>query len=147
MQTVVGDGVAGIKRRRRDLYSDGVRNFATASGRGRLKEDLESSTVLDIRSKRAHLYLDLLEVLGQTMVLFFTLDAEIRRDPKRYVGYGITDTWDEILDTDEIYKRLDEAQDARAVLSGRLNLLQRNRRSHAYIALLIEREARLSRDA
>ncbi|GKB48092.1 hypothetical protein Tco_0898845 [Tanacetum coccineum] len=43
-----------------------------------------------------------------------TLDAEIRRDPKRDVGYGITDTWDEILDTDEIYGRLDEAQDARA---------------------------------
>ncbi|GJQ90902.1 zinc finger, CCHC-type containing protein [Tanacetum coccineum] len=44
MQTVAGDGVAGIKRRRRDLSSDGVRNFATASGRGRLNEDLESST-------------------------------------------------------------------------------------------------------
>ncbi|GJY47106.1 hypothetical protein Tco_0436169 [Tanacetum coccineum] len=41
---VLGDGVTGIKRRRRDLYSDGVRNFATALGRGRLKEDLESST-------------------------------------------------------------------------------------------------------
>ncbi|GKB53586.1 hypothetical protein Tco_0904339 [Tanacetum coccineum] len=41
---VAGDGVAGIKRRRRDLSSDGVRNMATASGRGRLKEDLESST-------------------------------------------------------------------------------------------------------
>ncbi|GJS39914.1 hypothetical protein Tco_0564957 [Tanacetum coccineum] len=37
------DGVAGIKRRRRDLSSDGVRDLATASGRGRLKEDLESS--------------------------------------------------------------------------------------------------------
>ncbi|GKF79112.1 hypothetical protein Tco_0234680, partial [Tanacetum coccineum] len=33
-----GDGVAGIKRRRRDLYSDGVRNLATASGCGRLTE-------------------------------------------------------------------------------------------------------------
>ncbi|GJR67846.1 hypothetical protein Tco_0013911 [Tanacetum coccineum] len=44
MQTVRGDGVTGIKRRRRDLYSDGVRNLATASGHGRLKEDLESST-------------------------------------------------------------------------------------------------------
>nr|GEW62515.1 zinc finger, CCHC-type [Tanacetum cinerariifolium] len=41
---VAGDGVAGIKRRRRDLYSDGVRNFMMASRRGRLKEDLESST-------------------------------------------------------------------------------------------------------
>ncbi|GKF86375.1 hypothetical protein Tco_0254202 [Tanacetum coccineum] len=39
-----GDDVAGIKRRRRDLSSDDVRNLATASGRGRLKEDLESST-------------------------------------------------------------------------------------------------------
>ncbi|GKG54832.1 hypothetical protein Tco_0562819, partial [Tanacetum coccineum] len=44
MQTVRGDAVAGIKRRRHDLYSDGVRNFAMALGRGRLKEDLESST-------------------------------------------------------------------------------------------------------
>ncbi|GJY39691.1 zinc finger, CCHC-type containing protein [Tanacetum coccineum] len=43
MHTVAGDGIAGIKRRRHDLYSDGVKNFATASGRGRLKEDLESS--------------------------------------------------------------------------------------------------------
>ncbi|GJW56535.1 hypothetical protein Tco_0103266 [Tanacetum coccineum] len=39
-----GDGVASIKRRRRDLYVDGVRNLATTSRRGRLKVDLESST-------------------------------------------------------------------------------------------------------
>ncbi|GKD62417.1 retrovirus-related pol polyprotein from transposon TNT 1-94 [Tanacetum coccineum] len=38
------DGVAGIKRSRRDVSSDDVQNFATASGRGQLKEDLESST-------------------------------------------------------------------------------------------------------
>ncbi|GJV15526.1 hypothetical protein Tco_1360849 [Tanacetum coccineum] len=38
-----GDGVAGIKRHCRDLSSDGVRDLATTSGRGRLKEDLESS--------------------------------------------------------------------------------------------------------
>ncbi|GJY86576.1 retrovirus-related pol polyprotein from transposon TNT 1-94 [Tanacetum coccineum] len=41
---VVGDGITGIKRRHRDLYGDGVKNFVTASERGRLKEDLESST-------------------------------------------------------------------------------------------------------
>ncbi|GJY88437.1 hypothetical protein Tco_0503065 [Tanacetum coccineum] len=41
---MAGDGVAGIKRRRHDQYSDGVRNLETASGRGQLKEDLESST-------------------------------------------------------------------------------------------------------
>ncbi|GJX09933.1 hypothetical protein Tco_0199792 [Tanacetum coccineum] len=39
-----GDGVAGIKRRRRDPSSDGIRDLATTSGRGQLKEDLESST-------------------------------------------------------------------------------------------------------
>ncbi|GKC69862.1 hypothetical protein Tco_1115745, partial [Tanacetum coccineum] len=44
MQTVAGDGVTGIKRRRRDLSSDCVRILAMTSGRGRLKEDLESST-------------------------------------------------------------------------------------------------------
>ncbi|GJT56874.1 hypothetical protein Tco_0991928 [Tanacetum coccineum] len=42
--TESGDGVAGIKQRRRDLSSDGVKDLATAPGRGRLKEDLESST-------------------------------------------------------------------------------------------------------
>ncbi|GJY88435.1 ribonuclease H-like domain-containing protein [Tanacetum coccineum] len=45
MQTVAGDGITSIKRRHRDLSSDGVRNLATALGRGRLKEDLESSTI------------------------------------------------------------------------------------------------------
>ncbi|GKE46686.1 hypothetical protein Tco_1477944 [Tanacetum coccineum] len=74
-----------------------------------------------------------------------TLDAEIRRDPKRDVGYGITDTWDEMLvgmpgapatddtelgrwltdfvatirqDTDKIYRRLDDVHyDREAKLS------------------------------
>ncbi|GJV35857.1 hypothetical protein Tco_1408334 [Tanacetum coccineum] len=39
-----GDGVASIKRRRRDLFSEGVWNLETVSGRGQLKADLESST-------------------------------------------------------------------------------------------------------
>ncbi|GJR66883.1 hypothetical protein Tco_0012948 [Tanacetum coccineum] len=39
-----GDGVTGIKRRRRDLSSDSVMNFTTASGRNRLKPNLEDST-------------------------------------------------------------------------------------------------------
>ncbi|GKB06465.1 hypothetical protein Tco_0834698 [Tanacetum coccineum] len=33
MQTVAGDGIVGIKRRRRDQYSDNVRNLAMTSGR------------------------------------------------------------------------------------------------------------------
>ncbi|GKC51171.1 hypothetical protein Tco_1073916 [Tanacetum coccineum] len=43
MQTVARDGIACIRRRRRDQSSDGVRNMATASGLGQLKDDLESS--------------------------------------------------------------------------------------------------------
>ncbi|GKE70704.1 hypothetical protein Tco_1528776 [Tanacetum coccineum] len=39
-----GDGVAGIKQRRRGPSSDDVRDLVTASGRGQLNEDLESST-------------------------------------------------------------------------------------------------------
>ncbi|GKA49499.1 hypothetical protein Tco_0742572 [Tanacetum coccineum] len=39
-----GDGVTGIKRRRRDPSSDGVKDLVTASRRSRLNEDLESST-------------------------------------------------------------------------------------------------------
>ncbi|GJT99752.1 hypothetical protein Tco_1110091 [Tanacetum coccineum] len=39
-----GDGVAGIKRRRRDLSGDGVWILATASQHSRLKVDLELST-------------------------------------------------------------------------------------------------------
>ncbi|GJU07421.1 reverse transcriptase domain-containing protein [Tanacetum coccineum] len=43
MNTMAGDGVIGIKQHRPDVSSDAVKNFVTTSGRGRLKEDLESS--------------------------------------------------------------------------------------------------------
>ncbi|GJX13878.1 hypothetical protein Tco_0205636 [Tanacetum coccineum] len=39
-----GDGVAGIKRRRRDPSSDGIKDLVMALGRSRLNEDLQSST-------------------------------------------------------------------------------------------------------
>ncbi|GJY82439.1 hypothetical protein Tco_0495815, partial [Tanacetum coccineum] len=78
-----------------------------------------------------------------------TIDREIRHDPEREVGYGITDSWDEIVetlheapvstnmelgrhmtafetrvrqDTDEIYTRLDDEQSQRQLLAGRLNM-------------------------
>ncbi|GJR10996.1 reverse transcriptase domain-containing protein, partial [Tanacetum coccineum] len=47
-------------------------------------------------------------------------------------------------DTYEIYVRLDDAQDERSLMSGRLNMLFRDRHAYAHTALLIEREARLS---
>ncbi|GJR43216.1 hypothetical protein Tco_1311319 [Tanacetum coccineum] len=103
-----------------------------------------------------------------------TLDAEIRRDPDREIGYEITDVWedpDEIAeeipttdvaelgqrmtdfittvrhDTDEIYRRLDDAHDDRSLMSGHLNLLRTDRRSHTRMARLMESEARASREA
>nr|GEZ45439.1 putative reverse transcriptase domain-containing protein [Tanacetum cinerariifolium] len=103
-----------------------------------------------------------------------TVDREIMRDPEREVGYGITDSWDDIVetlqgapvstdtelggyvrefetrvrqDTDEIYMRLDEEQTERQLLAGRLNMLFRDRRAHAYTRQLMETEARMSREA
>ncbi|GJY64883.1 putative reverse transcriptase domain-containing protein [Tanacetum coccineum] len=50
-------------------------------------------------------------------------------------------------DTDEVYGRLDDAQDDRSLMSGQLNLLRRHRRSHSRTARLIESEDRASREA
>ncbi|GKG18148.1 hypothetical protein Tco_0372446, partial [Tanacetum coccineum] len=99
------------------------------------------------------------------------MDREIRHDLKRDVGYGITDSWDEIVETmqgapasvhielgrhmtefetrvrqdmDEIYTRLDNEQTERQLLAGRLNMLFRERRAHARTARLMEAEARMS---
>ncbi|GJY73282.1 hypothetical protein Tco_0477713 [Tanacetum coccineum] len=96
--------------------------------------------------------------------------------PERYVGYGITNSWekDEIVetlqgalvstdtelgahvrefesmvrrDTDEIYTMLDDEQGQRQLLAGRVNILFRDRRAHAHTRLLMETEARMSREA
>nr|GEV91912.1 hypothetical protein [Tanacetum cinerariifolium] len=103
-----------------------------------------------------------------------TMDREIMRDPEREIDYGITDSWDEIVetlqgapvrtdtelgryvrefetrvrqDTDEIYMRLDDEQTKRQPLAGQLNMLFRDRRAHAYTRHLMETEARMSREA
>ncbi|GJT30897.1 hypothetical protein Tco_0911172 [Tanacetum coccineum] len=49
-----------------------------------------------------------------------TMDREIMQDLERDVGYGITNTWDEMLDTDKIYVRLDDEQTERQLMAGRL---------------------------
>ncbi|GJT34352.1 hypothetical protein Tco_0924771 [Tanacetum coccineum] len=103
-----------------------------------------------------------------------TMDRLIRRDPERYVGYGITDSWEEMVetlpgapvstdtelgahmrefetmvrrDTDEIYTRLDDEQGQRQLLAGRVNMLFRDRRGHAHTRQLMETEAGMSREA
>ncbi|GJU30731.1 hypothetical protein Tco_1174320 [Tanacetum coccineum] len=89
---------------------------------------------------------------------FATMDREIKRDLKRDVVYGITDSWDEIVnamqgipvvtdvaefsqrmtecetkvrqDTNEVYMRLDDEQTGRHLLAGWLNMLFRDKRAH-----------------
>ncbi|GKC73408.1 hypothetical protein Tco_1119291 [Tanacetum coccineum] len=90
--------------------------------------------------------------LGAYYGFVATIDREIRRDPERYIGYGITDSWDEIFetlqgapvstdielgahvrefesmvrrDTYEIYTMLDDEQSQRQLLAGRVNMLFR----------------------
>nr|GFD04232.1 hypothetical protein [Tanacetum cinerariifolium] len=48
---------------------------------------------------------------------------------------------------DEIYMRLDDEQTERQLLAGRLNMLFKDRRAHAYTRHLMETEARMSREA
>ncbi|GJS30620.1 hypothetical protein Tco_0491240 [Tanacetum coccineum] len=48
---------------------------------------------------------------------------------------------------DEVYTRLDDEQSQRQLLAGRLNMLFRDRRAHAYTRHQMETEARLSREA
>nr|GFA73105.1 hypothetical protein [Tanacetum cinerariifolium] len=93
---------------------------------------------------------------------------EIMRDPERGVGYGITDSWDDIVETlqgapvstdtelggyvrefesrvrqdmDEIYTRFDDEQTERQLLAGRLNMLFRDRRAHAHTPEIRELQA------
>ncbi|GKB38581.1 hypothetical protein Tco_0883523 [Tanacetum coccineum] len=99
---------------------------------------------------------------------------EIMRDLERDVGYGITDTWDEMpvdmpgapvtddtevgqrmiefttrvrQDIDKIYTRLDDEQSERQLMAGRLNILYRDRRAHARTDRLMEAEAKMRQAA
>ncbi|GJT36199.1 hypothetical protein Tco_0926618 [Tanacetum coccineum] len=68
------------------------------------------------------------------------------------LGYGITDTWDDLVGAiQEIapttLEGLDDALHDRALLRGRVNLLYRDRPFHRCTALLMEEEARASRTA
>ncbi|GJS83188.1 hypothetical protein Tco_0749729 [Tanacetum coccineum] len=49
-------------------------------------------------------------------------------------------------DTDEVYTRLDDEETEQKLLVGRLNMLFRDRRTHAHTAKLIEAKARMSRE-
>ncbi|GKF23357.1 hypothetical protein Tco_0075679, partial [Tanacetum coccineum] len=71
-----------------------------------------------------------------------TMDREIRRDLESDVGYGITDSWDEIVEAMQgtpVFER--------QLMAGRLNMLYRDSRAHALTNRLMETKARMSREA
>ncbi|GKD70577.1 hypothetical protein Tco_1324667, partial [Tanacetum coccineum] len=83
-----------------------------------------------------------------------TIDREIRRDLERDVGYRITDTWDEMLvdmlgapatDDIELGRRMTEF--ATRVRQDTDEIYVRDRHTHARTTLLMEREARMYREA
>ncbi|GJS71969.1 hypothetical protein Tco_0704810 [Tanacetum coccineum] len=74
------------------------------------------------------------------------LDAAPGCQTSRELGYGITDTWDDLED-EIIYSQLDDARHDRALLRARVNMLYRDRPFHRRTALLMEEEARVSHAA
>ncbi|GJS38160.1 hypothetical protein Tco_0563203 [Tanacetum coccineum] len=103
-----------------------------------------------------------------------TVDTAPDARRPRELGYGITDTWDDLVgaiqeiapttlegvnqrvtelvttvdqEDEIIYSQLDDARYDRALLRARVNMLYRDRPFHRRTALLIEEEARLSRAA
>ncbi|GJX29521.1 hypothetical protein Tco_0237600 [Tanacetum coccineum] len=73
------------------------------------------------------------------------VDDAPRRHVPREVGYGITDTWDELVD--DLYAHLEDAQDSQAHLSERDDILLEDRQFHHQTVMLIENEARVSQEA
>nr|GEY61397.1 zinc finger, RING/FYVE/PHD-type [Tanacetum cinerariifolium] len=73
-----------------------------------------------------------------------TLDADIRCEPDREIGYEIINVWE---DPNEIAEEIPATDDERLVMSDQLNLLRIDRRFHARTARVMESEARASREA
>ncbi|GJY65961.1 hypothetical protein Tco_0468199 [Tanacetum coccineum] len=94
--------------------------------------------------------IDQLEVLEPDLRICLPLWVMlVRRDPERYVGYGITDSWDEIVETLQgaPVSTDTELGGREQLLAGRVNMLFRDRRTHALTRQLMETEAGMSREA
>nr|GFC06192.1 hypothetical protein [Tanacetum cinerariifolium] len=101
-------------------------------------------------------------------------ESDLRRCRVEQTGYGITNTWDEIVDTlmeidpttlegvnqrvteldttvmqrtDEFEVRFEKEQDDRALLRARVNTLFRDRPDHHHTAMFFDREAMYAREA
>ncbi|GKE96236.1 hypothetical protein Tco_1581091, partial [Tanacetum coccineum] len=84
---------------------------------------------------------------GAARQLGTTLEADLRRDRVMETGYGITNTWDEIVEAmlrknEESQVRFEDAQD-----DPRVNTLFRDRPYHRHTAMILDREAMYARIA
>ncbi|GJY88857.1 hypothetical protein Tco_0503485 [Tanacetum coccineum] len=102
------------------------------------------------------------------------VDVPPRCSTSRELDYDITDTWDDLVgaideiapttvegvnqrvtdlativeeETTSMYGIIEDAQDDRSQLRGRVNLLYRDRPVHRRLAVMIEREAKMAREA
>ncbi|GJZ03249.1 putative reverse transcriptase domain-containing protein [Tanacetum coccineum] len=106
--------------------------------------------VPNIRSGRAHLLLllDLLEDLEHIMEDPDEIAEEIPATDVAELGQRMTYLVTTVRqDTDEIYVRLDDAQSDRSLMTDQLNLLRRDRRSHAHTTRLMKSEAKAACEA
>ncbi|GJY19842.1 hypothetical protein Tco_0392408 [Tanacetum coccineum] len=104
----------------------------------------------------------------------YMVDVPPRCLTSRELDYDITDTWDDLIgaideiapttlegvnqrvtdlativeqETTSMYGIMEDAQDDRSQLRGRVNLLYRDRPVHRRLAVMIEREAKMAREA
>ncbi|GKC34265.1 hypothetical protein Tco_1046649 [Tanacetum coccineum] len=111
---------------------------------------------------------------GDLYEFFDRVDVAPRRSMSRELDYGITDTWDDLVgaieeiapttlegvnqrvtnlsttveqETTIMYGMMEDAQDDRSLLRARVKLLYRDRHVHRRLAVMIEREARMAREA
>nr|GEZ96685.1 hypothetical protein [Tanacetum cinerariifolium] len=77
------------------------------------------------------------------------IEFDLRRYRVEQAGYGITDTWDEIVNTlmEIAPTTLEGAQDDRALLRARVNTLFRDRPDHCRTTMLLDREVMYAREA
>ncbi|GJW12821.1 hypothetical protein Tco_1578648 [Tanacetum coccineum] len=111
---------------------------------------------------------------GYLYGFFDRVDVAPGRPMSRELDYGITDTWDDLVgaieeiapttlegvnqrvtnlsttveqETTIMYGMMEDAQDDRSLLRARVKLLYRDRPVHRRLAVMIEREARMAREA
>ncbi|GKA99642.1 hypothetical protein Tco_0827636 [Tanacetum coccineum] len=83
---------------------------------------------------------------GDLYVFVNRVDVAPGHPMSRDLDYGITDTWDD-LETTIMYGMIEDAQDDQSLLRARVKLLYRDMPVHHRLAIMIEKGARMAREA